>query len=124
MPLLEHFQPPLSLTHPWKGFHSAWANSIATGLNEVLPEGYYAIAEVPLGDQIEIDVATVSRANPCGGMARGFGGWEGAPDPAALDRKRGEPPPDAGGQLHNRLPLSANRLALRPRLQNLAARRH
>src|SRR5207249_120215 len=59
MPLLEHFRPPLSVTHPWKGFHSAWANAITNGLNDVLPESYYAIPEVPLGDQIEIDVATL-----------------------------------------------------------------
>jgi len=59
MPLLEHFRPPLSITHPWKGFHSAWANAITSQLNEVLPEDYYAIPEVPLGDQIEIDVATL-----------------------------------------------------------------
>lgn len=73
MPLLEHFRPPLSVTHPWKGFHSAWANAITNQLNEVLPEGYYAIPEVPLGDQIEIDVATLeSEANSApaaGGMA-------------------------------------------------------
>jgi hypothetical protein len=62
MPLHEHFHPPLSVTHPWKGFHSAWANAITNGLNEVLPEGYYAIPEVPLGDQIEIDVATLRGA--------------------------------------------------------------
>jgi hypothetical protein len=61
MPLLEHFRPPLSVTHPWKGFHSAWANAITGRLNEVLPAGYYAIPEVPLGDQIEIDVATLER---------------------------------------------------------------
>jgi hypothetical protein len=48
MPLLEHFRPPLSVTHPGKGFHSAWANAITNGLNELLPEGYYAIPEVPL----------------------------------------------------------------------------
>jgi hypothetical protein len=59
VPLLDHFHPPLSITHPWKGFHSAWANAITNQLNEVLPEGYYAIPEVPLGDQVEIDVATL-----------------------------------------------------------------
>jgi len=59
MPLRDHFHPPLSVTHPWKGFHSAWANAITSQLNEVLPEGYYAIPEVPLGDQVEIDVATL-----------------------------------------------------------------
>lgn len=59
MPLLDHFRSSLSVTHPWKGFHSAWANAITQQLNEVLPEGYYAIPEVPLGDAIEIDVATL-----------------------------------------------------------------
>jgi hypothetical protein len=61
MPLLDHFHPPLSVSHPWKGFHSAWANAITNQLNEVLPEGYYAIPEVPLGDQIEIDVASLEQ---------------------------------------------------------------
>ena len=51
MPLLDHFHPPLSVSHPWKGFHSSWANAITNQLNEVMPEGYYAIPEVPLGDQ-------------------------------------------------------------------------
>ena len=72
MPLLEHFRPPLSVTHPWKGFHSAWANAITNGLNQVLPEGYYAIPEVPLGDQIEIDVARLESgdaSSPLGGVA-------------------------------------------------------
>ncbi len=61
MPLLDHCHPPLSVSHPWKGFHSAWANALTNQLNEVLPEGYYAIPEVPLGDQIEIDVASLER---------------------------------------------------------------
>ncbi len=70
MPLLDHFQPPLSVSHPWKGFHSAWANAITNQLNDVLPEGYYAIPEVPLGDEVEIDVATLEQAN---GNGRGSG---------------------------------------------------
>jgi hypothetical protein len=57
VPLLDHFQPPLSVSHPWKGFHSGWANAITNQLNEVLPDGYYAIPEVPLGDEVEIDAA-------------------------------------------------------------------
>jgi hypothetical protein len=71
MPLLDHFHPPLNVTHPWKGFHSAWANAITNQLNEVLPEGFYAIPEVPLGDQIEIDVASLERAG--NGAAAGSG---------------------------------------------------
>jgi hypothetical protein len=51
----------LSVTHPWKAFHSGWANAITNQLNEVLPQGYYAIPEVPLGDQIWIDVATLEK---------------------------------------------------------------
>jgi hypothetical protein len=61
MPLQNHFVPPLSVTHPWRGFHSAWANSIARQLNEgLLPEGYWAIPNVDLGGSIEIDVATLA----------------------------------------------------------------
>jgi hypothetical protein len=48
MPLLDHFNPPLSRTHPWRSFHSAWAAAMARLLNRgVLPEGFYA---VPLCD--------------------------------------------------------------------------
>jgi hypothetical protein len=71
VPLLEHFHPPLSVSHPWKGFHSAWANAITNQLNEVLPEGYYAIPEVPLGDQVEIDVAALEQAGNGAGARRG-----------------------------------------------------
>ena len=59
MPLLDHFRPPLSVSHPWKGFHSSWANSITNQLNEVLPEGYYAIPEVSRGacrQRVEIHI--------------------------------------------------------------------
>ncbi len=71
MPLLDHFHAPLSISHPWKGFHSAWANAITNQLNQVLPEGFYAIPEVPLGDQIEIDVASLEQ--PGNGAAAGGG---------------------------------------------------
>ncbi len=71
MPLLDHFQPPLSVSHPWKGFHSAWANAITSRLNEVLPEGFYAIPEVPLGNTVEIDVATLEEIG--NGVAVGAG---------------------------------------------------
>lgn len=60
MPLLNHFVPPLSISHPWSGFHSAWATTIATHLNdELLPARYYAIPNVQLGGAIEIDVAAL-----------------------------------------------------------------
>ena len=61
MPLLDHFQPPLAPARKWGSFHSAWASTIAQQLNEVLPENYYAEPHVQLGNQFEIDVATLQR---------------------------------------------------------------
>ena len=29
MPLLDHFHPPLSLTHSWESFHARWAVALA-----------------------------------------------------------------------------------------------
>jgi hypothetical protein len=60
MPLLDHFVPPLSRTHPWRGFHSTWAAAMARHLNQgVLPPGYYAIPNVDLDGPVEIDVAAL-----------------------------------------------------------------
>jgi hypothetical protein len=60
MPLFNHFAPPLSRTHPWRGFHSAWAAATARHLNQgVLPPGFYAIPNVDLDGPVEIDVAAV-----------------------------------------------------------------
>src|SRR3954447_3407031 len=58
MPLLDHFNPPLSRTHPWRSFHGAWAAAMARLLNQgVLPPGYYAVPLVDRDGPIEIDVA-------------------------------------------------------------------
>src|SRR3954447_3529464 len=54
--LRDHFRPPLGTQRHWHAFHSAWAPAIAAGLNERLPEGYFAEPTVEFG--IEIDVAT------------------------------------------------------------------
>jgi hypothetical protein len=63
MPLLDHFRPPLSISHPWMGFHSAWATAMAQQLNgDLLPAEYYAIPNVQLGGQVEIDVATLEQS--------------------------------------------------------------
>lgn len=35
MPLLDHFNPPLSRTHRWRSFHGAWAAAMARLLNQV-----------------------------------------------------------------------------------------
>ncbi len=60
MPLLDHFRPPLSRTHPWRGFHGAWAAAIARLLNAgVLPSGYYAVPFLDRDGPIEIDVAAL-----------------------------------------------------------------
>jgi len=60
MPLKNHFVPPLSVTHPWSGFHGMWATTIAQQLNGgILPTNFYAIPTVELGGPVEIDVATL-----------------------------------------------------------------
>lgn len=60
MPLLDHFNPPLSRTHPWRSFHGAWAAAIARLLNQgVLPPGYYAVPLIDRDGPIEIDVAAL-----------------------------------------------------------------
>lgn len=73
MPLLDHFNPPLSRTHPWRSFHGAWAAAIARLLNQgVLPAGYYAVPLVDRDGPIEIDVAALREeggAVPTGGTA-------------------------------------------------------
>ena len=62
MPLLDHFHPPLSRTHPWRGFHGAWAVAMARLLNGgSLPPGYYAVPFFDRDGPVEIDPATVER---------------------------------------------------------------
>ena len=74
MPLLDHFRPPLSASHPWMGFHSTWATAMAQQLNrELLPEDYYAIPNMQLGGQVEIDVATLKRGGAPGAPAANGG---------------------------------------------------
>ena len=62
MALQDHFRPPLSLHRHWHAFHNAWATYIASYLNQRLPEGYFAEANVQFG--IEIDVATFEEPEP------------------------------------------------------------
>jgi hypothetical protein len=60
MPLLDHFNPPLNRTHPWRSFHGAWAAAMARLLNQgVLPSGFYAVPLVDRDGPIEIDVAAL-----------------------------------------------------------------
>jgi hypothetical protein len=57
MPLRDHFQPPLYPRRAWESFHSYWANSIATQLNDILPRRFFAEVHIHLGSQVEADVA-------------------------------------------------------------------
>lgn len=60
MPLLDHFNPPLNRTHPWRSFHGAWGAAMARLLNQgVLPAGYYAVPLVDRDGPIEIDGAAL-----------------------------------------------------------------
>jgi hypothetical protein len=60
MPLLDHFNPPLNRTHPWRSFHGAWAAAMARLLNQgVLPAGYYAVPFVDHDVPIKIEVAAL-----------------------------------------------------------------
>jgi hypothetical protein len=60
MALQDHFRPPLSVRRHWHAFHNAWATYISSDLNQRLPAGYFAEANVQFG--IEIDVATFEEA--------------------------------------------------------------
>src|SRR5882757_3199263 len=76
MPLLDHFQPPLSRTHPWRGFHGAWAAAMARLLNAgVLPEGYYAVPFLDRDGPVEIDVAALRETTTVGGDPSRREGW-------------------------------------------------
>src|SRR3954469_24236652 len=78
MPLLDHFQPPLSERRHWHSFHNSWATYISSQLNTLLPEGYFAEANVQFG--VEIDVATFEE----GGATSLPAGWSPPPPEASL----------------------------------------
>jgi hypothetical protein len=62
MPLLDHFRQPLATDRPWDGFHSTWAGTMATLLNQRhLPADYFAIPQTRLGGGIEVDIGTFRR---------------------------------------------------------------
>jgi Protein of unknown function (DUF4058) len=66
MPLLDHFHPPLQSRRHWEGFHGRWAAAIADGLNEILPQEFFAEFQVMLETR-EVVVATFadeSRSGP------------------------------------------------------------
>lgn len=69
MALHDHFRPPLSTQRHWHAFHNAWATYLSSDLNQRLPEGYFAEANVQFG--IEIDVAAFDEAGRAGADASG-----------------------------------------------------
>jgi hypothetical protein len=72
MPLLDHFNPPLSQRRQWESFHSAWAEAMARQLNQhLLPPRYYAEVHVKVGTRVEMDVGTFRDGN---GATAGEGG--------------------------------------------------
>ena len=93
MPLLDHFNPPLSRSHPWRSFHGAWAATIARLLNQgVLPPGYYAVPFVDRDGPVEIDVATLRESASSAGGAVAPRTWE--PDAPGLSVAVELPPVD------------------------------
>lgn len=93
MPLLDHFNPPLSRSHPWRSFHGAWAATIARLLNQgVLPPGYYAVPFVDRDGPVEIDVATLRESASSAGGAVAPRTWE--PDAPGLSVAIELPPVD------------------------------
>lgn len=67
MPLHDHFRPPLGTRRHWHAFHNSWATYISSHLNEQLPPGYFAEANVQFN--IEIDVAAFEETPAAGASA-------------------------------------------------------
>jgi hypothetical protein len=75
MPLLDHFHGPLADARHWESFHGAWAVEMMATLNRsVLPAGYFAEAQVHLGSQVQVDVASFEQPAVSGGDPNGAGG--------------------------------------------------
>jgi hypothetical protein len=70
MPLLDHFNPPLNRTHPWRSFHAAWAAATVRLLNQGgLPPGYYAVPLLDCDAPSEMVAAPPNWAPPAPGLA-------------------------------------------------------
>ncbi|MSU78885.1 MAG: hypothetical protein EXS16_12420 [Gemmataceae bacterium] len=85
MPLLDHFHPPLSRTHPWRAFHGAWAAAMARLLNAgVLPPGYYAVPFLDRDGPVEVDVAALQGFEPVESVTEPFAAKPWAPPTPGL----------------------------------------
>ena len=98
MALQDHFRPPLSVRRHWHAFHNAWATYIAADLNQRLPKGYFAEANVQFG--IEIDVATFEEPG------------QGASHNPSLAPGVDCPPPGASGQWTAPMPTQTVPIAI------------
>lgn len=74
MALRDHFHPPLSERRHWDSFHGAWAEAMASTLNDgQLPPRFFAEARVKLGRAVEIDVGTMEEGSTAAPEQRGNG---------------------------------------------------
>jgi hypothetical protein len=72
MPLLDHFQPPVSERRSWEGFHGLWAAALVEKLNQdILADEYYADMQVHIGSQVEVDIATLEESRGKDNGAKG-----------------------------------------------------
>src|SRR5207244_3852820 len=90
MPLLDHFRPPLSERRHWHAFHNSWATYLSSHLNTLLPEGYFAEANVQFG--VEIDVATFEENGAAPPQAK----WVPTPPQASLPLQLAGPVVEVG----------------------------
>jgi hypothetical protein len=96
MPLLDHFHPPLSRSHPWRTFHGSWAAAMARLLNAgVLPAGFYAAPFLDRHGPLEIDVAALHEPGGNGTATGPAPAW--SPPAPALDIVVEWPPTDDVG---------------------------
>lgn len=62
MPVLDHFQPPVSEQCPWQSLHSAWIAALVRRLNlQILPPEYMALGRAVLSPAGEADAAVLIR---------------------------------------------------------------
>jgi hypothetical protein len=95
MPLRDHFRPPLSERRHWDSFHGAWAEAMASTLNQgQLPPRYFAEARVKLGRPVEIDVGTLDEGQNGAATEGGNGVAVWAPPRPALRTPLTVSPPD------------------------------
>jgi hypothetical protein len=83
MPLHDHFRPPLSTRRHWHSFHSSWATYISSQINERLPPGYFAEANVQFAIETT-DIVEVRAFAETGGLT--LGGAVELVSPANKDR--------------------------------------